>query len=149
MARDYLRRATEYPHSLGEGKLAGAQENDVYYYLGLAERALGNEPAAADCLRKAAVGLSEPAGMMYYNDQPPETIFYQGLAHYFAVSLPDLQIFEEDLDIRNRVHCLFMRGLGLLGKGETEKARSCFGEARRLDPNHAGIRIHQNFQPAP
>ena len=179
-ARDYLRRATEYPHSLGEGKLAGAQENDVYYYLGLAERALGNEPAAADCLRKAAVGLSEPAGMMYYNDQPPETIFYQGLAHralgdeagalsrfnklvdyaerhlndhvkidYFAVSLPDLQIFEEDLDIRNRVHCLFMRGLGLLGKGETEKARSCFGEARRLDPNHAGIRIHQNFQPAP
>ena len=62
---------------------------------------------------------------------------------YFAVSLPDLQIFEEDLDMRNRVHCLFMRGLGLLGKGEEEKAAHCFDEAQRLDPNHGGVRVHR------
>ena len=114
--------------------------------------------------------------MMYYNDQPPEMIFYQGLAHralgdeagalsrfnklvdyaeqhlndhvkidYFAVSLPDLQIFEEKLDVRNQVHCLFMRGLGLLGKGEKVKAQACFDAAARLDPNHAGIRLHRDF----
>lgn len=173
-AAELLRRATVYPHSLGEGKLAGAQENDIYYYLGLAERALGRPEEAQSCLRKAAVGLAEPAGMMYYNDQPPEMIFYQGLARralgdeagalscfnklvdyaeqhlddhvkidYFAVSLPDLQIFEEDLDVRNRVHCLFMRGLGLLGKGEEEKAAHCFDEAQRLDPNHGGVRVHR------
>lgn len=141
---DLLRRATVYPHSLVEGKLAGAQENDIYYYLGLAKRQLGHDEAARAAFEKASVGLSEPVGMMYYNDQPPEMIFYQGLAHralgdengarsrfhkligyaeqhlrdhirieYFAVSLPDLQIFEEDLDVRNRFHCLFMRGLGL------------------------------------
>ena len=175
-AREYLRRATVYPHSLGEGKLAGAQENDIYYYLGLAAQALGGGDEAEACFRKAAVGLSEPAGMMYYNDQPPEMIFYQGLAHralgdeagalsrfnklvdyaeqhlndhvkidYFAVSLPDLQIFEEKLDVRNQVHCLFMRGLGLLGKGEKVKAQACFDAAARLDPNHAGIRLHRDF----
>ena len=55
----------------------------------------------------------------------------------------DLQIFEEDLDVRNRVHCLFMRGLGLLGKGEEEKAAHCFDEAQRLDPNHGGVRVHR------
>ena len=115
---------------------------------------------------------------MYYNDQPPEMIFYQGLAHralgdehgalgrfnklvdyaeqhlqdhvkidYFAVSLPDLQIFEEDLDVRNRVHCLFMRGLGLLGKGDAARADACFAEAERLDANHMGVRIHRGMKP--
>ena len=115
--------------------------------------------------------------MMYYNDQPPEMIFYQGLAHralgdengarsrfnkliayaekhlddevkidYFAVSLPDLQIFEEDLNIRNRVHCLFMRGLGMLGMGEETKAEDCFAEAQKLDVNHAGVRIHRGMK---
>ena len=59
----------------------GAQENDIYYYLGLAERRLGNAQESERCLKKACVGLGEPAGMMYYNDQPPEMIFYQGLAH--------------------------------------------------------------------
>ena len=29
---------------------------------------------------RASEGLSEPAGMMYYNDQPPEMIYYQGMA---------------------------------------------------------------------
>ena len=62
---------------------------------------------------------------------------------YFAVSLPDLQIFEEDLDMRNRVHCLFMRCRWLLGKAEEEKAAHCFDEAQRLDPNHGGVRVHR------
>ena len=172
-AADLLRQATVYPHNLGEGKLAGAQENDIYYYLGEAERALGHEEEAQACFRKAGVGLSEPAGMMYYNDQPPEMIYYQGLAHralgdetgarsrfnklvdyaeqhlydhvkidYFAVSLPDLQIFEDDLDVRNRVHCLFMRGLGLLGVGRAAEARDSLAEAHRLDPNHIGVQQH-------
>ena len=176
-AVELLQRATVYPHNLGEGKLAGAQENDIYYYLGIAERKLGHGDAAHAAFEKAGVGLSEPAGMMYYNDQPPEMIFYQGLAHralgdehgarsrfnklidyaekhltdivkidYFAVSLPDLQIFEDDLDIRNRVHCLFMRGLGLLGLGDREKAEACFSEARKLDVNHVGVRIHHNMK---
>ena len=45
--------------------------------------------------------------------------------------------------MRNRVHCLFMRGLGLLGKGEEEQAAACFDEAQRLDPNHGGVRVHR------
>ena len=176
-AVELLQRATVYPHNLGEGKLAGAQENDIYYYMGLAERRLGHEDAARAAFEKAGVGLSEPAGMMYYNDQPPEMIFYQGLAHralgdengarsrfnkliayaekhlndevkidYFAVSLPDLQIFEENLNIRNRVHCLFMRGLGMLGMGDDAKAEACFAEAQQLDVNHAGVRIHRGMK---
>ena len=34
---------------------------------------------------------------------------------YFAVSLPDLVIFDDDLNKRNKIHCLYMEGLGYLG----------------------------------
>jgi tetratricopeptide (TPR) repeat protein len=113
----------------------------------------------------------------YYNDQPPETIFYQGLAlarlkkedqardrfhkliaygekhlsdrvkiDYFAVSLPDLQIFDEDLDKKNRVHCLYMMALGHMGLGEHETARQQLDRALELDVNHSGIRVHLALQ---
>jgi tetratricopeptide (TPR) repeat protein len=110
---------------------------------------------------------------MYYNDQPPEMIFYQGLAwnqlnhskeakrrfnklidyaerhlfddvkiDYFAVSLPDFLVFEDDLNKRNQTHCLFMLGLGLLGLGNKEEAKNRFNEALQLEPNHQGAQIH-------
>jgi tetratricopeptide (TPR) repeat protein len=163
----------EYPHNLGEGKLYGAQENNLNYILGCAYEGMDLPDKAAECFEKAAVGLSEPAGMMFYNDQPPEMIYYQGLAlmklgrkdaafsrfnkliaygkkhyydevrlDYFAVSFPDLMIFDEDLNVRNRLHCLFMMLLGHLGKGENDEALRCFEEIRQIDPNHAGMRFH-------
>lgn len=111
--------------------------------------------------------------MMYYNDQPPEMIYYQGLAYralgdeeqaverfrkledygkkhigdeikidYFAVSLPDLLIFEENLDERNRKHCLFMMSLGLKGLGRSDEAEKCAEELLTMDNAHQGIRVH-------
>lgn len=41
---------------------------------------------------------------------------------YFAVSLPDLAIWEDDLDKRNRIHCNYVMGLGCLGLREMGKA---------------------------
>jgi tetratricopeptide (TPR) repeat protein len=35
---------------------------------------------AEECFLKASLGLSEPVSAMYYNDQPPHMIYYQGLA---------------------------------------------------------------------
>jgi tetratricopeptide (TPR) repeat protein len=113
---------------------------------------------------------------MYYNDQPPEMIFYQGLAwvqlnqpkeakrrfnklidfaerhlfddvkiDYFAVSLPDFLVFEDDLNRRNQIHCLFMMGLGLLGLGKKTEAKERFEEALHMEPNHQGARIHREM----
>ena len=167
-----LRAADEYPHNLGEGKLESAQENNIYYYLGLVYEALSDTKTAEACLKKASEGISEPAGMMYYNDQPPETIFYQGLAHdkagnkeeakarfnklvtygkqhlddivkidYFAVSLPDLLIFDENLTVRNKKHCLFMMALGYLGLGMTEEYEENKKKLLDLDSAHQGIKL--------
>ncbi len=79
-ALDHLQRARTYPPNLGEGKLAGAQEQDVLYYMGCAYAGLGDQARAAGCWRQAAAGESKPASAMYYNDQPPDMLFYQGLA---------------------------------------------------------------------
>lgn len=166
-----------YPTQLGEGKLQGAGENHIYYYLGCAYKQIGNDTKAKICFQKASEGLSEPVGMMYYNDQPPEMIFYQGMAllklgehtkaksrfnklinygkkhlfdnvkiDYFAVSLPDLQIFEEDLNKKNKVHCYFMIALGLLGLGEKEEADQYFNKVVELDKNHLGARLYRNWR---
>lgn len=79
-AIDCLERAQVYPHNLGEGKLAGAQENHIFYYLGCVYEAMGDTTRARDHFERASTGQSEPASAMYYNDQPPEMIYYQGLA---------------------------------------------------------------------
>lgn len=75
-----LEQALENPINLGEAKLEGAQENNVYYYLGCALAGMGRPEQAQDAFHLASQGLEEPASAMYYNDQPPEMIFYQGLA---------------------------------------------------------------------
>lgn len=168
-----LRAVDEYPHNLGEGKLESAQENNLYYLLGLVQEKLGETEEAFVNLTKACYGESEPVGMMYYNDQPPEMIYYQGLAYrklgdeeqavqrfcklvdygkehigdeikidYFAVSLPDLLIFEEDLKERNRKHCLFMMSLGLKGLGRTDEAEKYAQQLLAMDNAHQGIRVH-------
>lgn len=162
-----------YPHNLGEGKLYGAQENDFNYYKACALNGLGRKEEAEVLLIAASVGNSQPAAAMYYNDQKPDKIFYQGLAlrklgreaearsrfnnliaygekhlfdvfkmDYFAVSLPDLQIWEDDMNKKNRIHCNYLMGLGHLGLGNMDKAKSYFAEAAAMDNNHQGVQIH-------
>ena len=80
-AIDLLEQSLVWPQSLGEGKLAGIQENNIHYWLGHAHRRLGQEDAARQWFERASHGLAEPCSAQYYNDQPPEMIFYQGLAH--------------------------------------------------------------------
>ena len=79
-AVQHLQAAQTYPHNLGEGKLHGAQENDIFYYLGCTYDRLGEISNAQEWFARAAIGLSEPTSAMFYNDQPPDMIFYQGLA---------------------------------------------------------------------
>lgn len=179
-AKDLLTKALVFPENLGEGKLEGQKDNDIYYYLGCACEALGDLEGAKQNWSRATIGDQEPAGMMYYNDQPADMIFYQGLAlqklgkteearsrfhklvdygekhifdnvriDYFAVSLPDLQLFDEDLNLRNEAHCRYLIALGSYGLGDYERAvRSC-EETLKIDCAHIGAVLNQKlFQAA-
>ena len=61
---------------------------------------------------------------------------------FFAVSLPDLMIFDDDLKQRNIIHCDYLMGLGWLGLGELEKTRKHFHDVLEADPSHLGVRTH-------
>jgi tetratricopeptide (TPR) repeat protein len=78
-ALNWLERAQIYPHNLGEGKLFGSQENNIFYYMGCAYQQLGETSLANDAFTRASSGRNDPGSVMYYNDQPPDMIFYQGL----------------------------------------------------------------------
>ncbi|MCP5097064.1 MAG: hypothetical protein GY943_16060 [Chloroflexi bacterium] len=65
---------------MGEGKLYGAQENNIFYYLGCAYEGLEQNESAQACFAHDETGLSEPSSAIFYNDQPPDMIYYQGLA---------------------------------------------------------------------
>ena len=61
---------------------------------------------------------------------------------YFAVSLPDLLIWEDDLTIRNVIHCKYMMALGYKGLGNYEKTEQYLSAAAALDMNNWGIQAH-------
>lgn len=75
-----LVRAKCWPESLGEGKLGTSGDNQIDYLLGIAARDAGYPGAAKIHLTRASTGPSDPTQAMYYNDQPPESIYFQGLA---------------------------------------------------------------------
>lgn len=64
---------------------------------------------------------------------------------YFAVSLPDLLIWEDDLTKRNRIHCSYMMALGYWGINRKEKALDLFNEIEKMDINHQGVQSFRNI----
>ena len=79
-AEQLLTQALEYPLNLGEGRLEGTKDNHIYYYLGKVKYALGKPEESTKCMELAQMGEDEPAGAMYYYDQPADMILYKGLA---------------------------------------------------------------------
>ena len=57
---------------------------------------------------------------------------------YFAVSLPELLIWDEDLKVRNLIHCNLVMGMGYFGLGDAQKAAEYFDNVLALDINHQG-----------
>ena len=168
-----LNEAQHFPHNLGEGKLYGAQENDIFYWLGNAYACMGDFVNAEINWKKASMGLTEPNAAVFYNDQQPDKIFYQGLAweklgesskaegifrnlaeygernqhnevriDYFAVSLPDLLIFDDDLQKRNYLHCRYISGLGYLGLRKYNMVEQILKEVLNEDVMHFGAETH-------
>lgn len=79
-AIEYLTKTFTWPHNLGEGRLPHTQDTIASYLLGNAYEALGKAEEVTVWWKKASVGLDKPAESHYYNDQPSDTIFYQGLS---------------------------------------------------------------------
>ena len=154
-AKRLLEECLVFPQSLGEGKLYGAQDNDFLYFLGRYEEGTAGptEPAAAMYYNDAKPDKIFYAGLCYrklgqedkarglFNkliNYGKQHIYDKVVMDYFAVSLPDLLIWEDSLDTKNRIHCLYMLALGYFGMGDKDKALNYLSEVETLDNNHQG-----------
>jgi tetratricopeptide (TPR) repeat protein len=156
-AKQLLEECLVFPHHLGEGKLYGAQDNDFLYFLGRYEEGTvgPTEPAAAMyyndakpdkifyaalCYRK--LGQEDKARSLFNKliNYGKQHIFDHITMDFFAVSLPDLLVWEGNLDEMNLIHCKYMLALGYYGMGDKEKALKFLAEVEALDNNHLGAR---------
>lgn len=105
---------------------------DKIFYAGLAYRALGDENKA-----RAYFNRLVDYGKQHLHDKAK--------MDYFAVSLPDLQVWDGSLDEMNRIHCLYMLALGYAGLGDRKHSERYLSEAEKMNINHHGIQTFKTL----
>lgn len=80
-AKELLKASCIYPRNLGEGKLPTNHDNIANLYLGRLYKKAGLAEKAQKHLMEATKGIQEPGSVLYYNDEPADILFYQGLAY--------------------------------------------------------------------
>ena len=151
--------AREYPHNLGEGKHLLTSEVHLDYFTGLALSHLGRDREARQHWSKAAEVEAPISWMGYYGalshralgDEMDAKKALESMRlfaeqqmsaevkiDYFATSLPNFLLFEDDLEKRNQVDCLFVLALAELGEGKTNRAAALLRKLLSLDGNHLG-----------
>ena len=133
-ALSYFEKATFGLDTLGQAVFYNDQQPDKLFYQGLAWKKLG-QPERAETL----FGKLIQYGEIHLNDVIR--------IDYFAVSLPDMLVFDADLNERNRIHCYYLMALGNLGlgNGHIAQAITYFDTVLRLDNNHQGAALHRKM----
>ena len=125
-AVECFRQATLGPTEPAAAMYYNDAKPDKIFYAGLAFRALGDENKARSYFNRLV-----DYGKQHLHDEV--------VMDYFAVSLPDLQVWDGSLDEMNRIHCLYMLALGYAGLGDSAHSNRYLEEAERLNINHQGI----------
>ncbi len=153
------------PHSLGEARHLHANTSNIYYWLGRAYEAAGDEEECTRSYQRSAEQRTDFQGMAV---QPfSEMTYWSGLSmqrlgkvgeaqelfeamlsygkelerqkatiDYFATSLPSLLLFEDDLDKRQRIHARLLQAAALTGLGKHSEAQSLLDWMVTADPNN-------------
>ena len=124
-SQDYFRHATLGSSEPTLAAYYNDQSSETIFFQGLAFRRLGN---VAESTRRFQT--LRTYGRTHFFDEP--------VIDYFAVSLPDLLIFDEDLTEKNRANCRYLMALGDYGLGNLERARSDLDTLLRDSPYFPG-----------
>jgi tetratricopeptide (TPR) repeat protein len=155
------------PENLGEARHPLVNQSDIFYWQGIAQEAAETVAAARESWERAAshrgdfqlmrvtsfseMSLYNALAMMRLGRHAEATELLQNLlAHaealkteepkinYFATSLPQLLLFEEDAKKRNEVTATFLEAQARLGLGDVAASRRLLDRVLELDSNHAG-----------
>jgi tetratricopeptide (TPR) repeat protein len=131
-ARAYFTKASEGLNEPSDAMYYNDQQPDKIFYKGLALLKLGKN-AAAESTFNSLISYGEK----HMSDKVK--------IDYFAVSLPDLLVWEEDLNVRNKIHCYYLIGLGYLGHQDLDRAKDFLSKALALNLNHQGVQRHMEL----
>jgi tetratricopeptide (TPR) repeat protein len=123
--------------TLGAMEVAGMmyyydQPADMILYQGLALQKLGRSKEANSRFYK----------LVDYGEHHVRDTFKMD---YFAVSMPDMSVFDADMTEKNRIHCYYLMGLGNLGLCNKAEAAKWFDQALELDRNHQNAGIYRKM----
>lgn len=117
-----LLKATQGSNEPQQAFFYNDQQPDKIFYQGLAWQALGEVAKARSRFNKLI-------------DHGKKHLFDDCKIDYFAVSLPELAIWEDDLNIRNKIHCYYVMALGYSGLEQHELAEKYYSLVKGLDIN--------------
>ncbi len=120
---EHYRLATRGVSELSGAMYYNDQPVDMILYQGLSWQALGEERAAKACFSRLI-----DAGEEHLDDEVK--------ADFFAVSLPEMTVYEEDEAAVNQANCYYLMALGNIGLEEYKKAVSFLKQALTKDPSH-------------
>jgi tetratricopeptide (TPR) repeat protein len=155
-ALEHFESARRYPWNLGEGKHLLTLERDLDFLSGVAAEQMHDAERARTFWLQAAAPLAEPGWQSYFQGLALRQLGDMGGADavfssmvrlaeekqrspakidYFATSLPNLLLFEDDLEERQRRECLFHLALASAGMGQIEGAIEQLEDLIAKDPN--------------
>jgi tetratricopeptide (TPR) repeat protein len=158
--------ALDAPVNLGEAKHPLANQSDIHYWLGTTLDATGDSAGARKNWELAArhrgdfqqMRVTSFSGLTLYNalamvrlgrGADAADLLHKVLAYaealvneepkidYFATSLPQMLLFEDDAKKRNTVTSCFLQAQAWYGLGHIEKSRELLDRVLELDCNHA------------
>jgi tetratricopeptide (TPR) repeat protein len=165
-AASHFEEALKSPSNLGEAKHLLANQSDIHYWLGIALDLLGEKKSAHihwlaaatfngdfqemsvrtfsettfySALSWERLGQKTKAKKLLRNllDYAEKLAKTPAKIDYFATSLPTMQLFDDDLQLRQETTAMFLQAQAHLGLGQKMKAKSLLRNVLRRDPNHA------------
>jgi tetratricopeptide (TPR) repeat protein len=123
--------------AVGSDEVAGAmyyndQPADMILYQGLANLKLGRTSQAKSRFYR----------LIDYGEQHVDD---QVKIEYFAVSLPDFLIFEDEYTVKNKAHCFYLMALGNIGLNHIDKAKGFLEQTRSLEPSHMMSNVYMQM----
>jgi tetratricopeptide (TPR) repeat protein len=165
-AVERLEQALRPPHCLAEALHVLQNTSDVAYWLGVSYEMAGDMEAARKQWERAAarradfreMSMAPVSGTTYWSgmalralgrEVEAEETFREMETYaaklrsetakidYFATSLPNMLLFEDDIDARQKTEAMFLAALAAIGTGRGD-ARAELAHVLLRDQNHAG-----------
>lgn len=131
-ARQYFHMAVQKEETPSSVLYYNDQPSDFIFYQALAKEELGDMKGAKKCYHQ----------LLSFGEKH---IFDEVDFDYFAVSLPEIEVFPTHPRERNRLYCMYLMALGNTGLGKITEARMLLEEILEGTPGYQGAVEHLTY----